>query len=223
MLSSKIILLIIGLITYHQCTMNRPIKELSCKNNLDFPRVFSVNFDYSGDPKNETTHDICSMVTESCCSNDNGDFYDLRHYWQGANSDKNFSSDSRSFSDLFYSTFVSYHEIWITKAKNLLTGANLDKDLKTIAQELVNDYSTIKEDELANYIVQAKQCYTHNSYLVKGMMCGLCSPEAFIRIADTNIYFDRKEAAEFGAQCGQWLQMDNTFAHLFEKIGKLMV
>ena len=49
-------------------------------------------------------------------------------------------------------------------------------------------------------------------------MCGLCSPESSRRIVQDKIFFDRKEAANFMNNCGQWIINLSDYAKVFQII-----
>jgi len=55
------------------------------------------------------------------------------------------------------------------------------------------------------------------------MMCGLCSPETAKRIVDANIFFDRKEAAEFVKECGPWLIDSYQLSLFFQLVADAMI
>jgi len=71
---------------------------------------------------------------------------------------------------------------------------------------------------MKTFMAEGKKCVEFNSYLLKGAMCGLCSPESSRRIVQDKIFFDRKEAANFMNNCGTWIKSLGDYANTFQII-----
>lgn len=54
--------------------------------------------------------------------------------------------------------------------------------------------------------VDIKKCYKHVASTLKGAMCSLCNPETSFRIVKNRIYFDRREAAIYVEECGDFIK-----------------
>ena len=223
-ISLKSIVMTALLLLQIRATLRDPVEKISCSKNISFPQVFSVNHSYEGQPYSHQNQEACSALAYSCCTEN--EFSDLVHYWTNINDSQNFSFDSKQYFDLTYKILFQYKETWRNKALRIQRSGNVTPELQKHLDAILKDTSkpddhAVKET-LKSFRDDLSKCGNFNASLIKGMMCGMCSPETYHRVIKNRIWFDRLEAAQFGKNCEGWLVHSHQIAEKFDSVANIM-
>jgi hypothetical protein len=203
------------------CTILKDAGEISCAENQIFPQVFSINHHYAGKPLTHMEGPICNGVKKTCCANN--EFYDLLDFWDKKNSEEHYSREQREYAFYLHNILSTYREQAEFAATQLRDNAsNLNPKLKTAVDYVLHPESFTNED-YKNLTMESESCYTLNSYLLKGIMCAMCSPETVFRINKDSLFFDKREAAEFSEKCGPYLILLKKAADYLDAIGQIVI
>ena len=215
-----VVLVILLVSNWSLSTLKIQSDKISCQNNLQFPRVFSVNHNYVGQAHKRFENQICNNVRASCCSE--LQFNDLAHYWDKQNAENSFSREQRQYAYWLYSIAVTYYEQAQIEATELKKFADkLTPDIKD-AIDKIHDKTFWDNHNKKLFSEDAEKCWEFNSKLLKGIMCGMCSAETYLRIRENYAYFDKKEAAEFSKSCGGYFHQLRNLSEWMNAVAKVV-